>query len=343
MARRGRVADADVVGEQIRQRIDGNVNNAFQELLHFYELCSPKMREVFEDPDYTGNPDYHVQSVLRGGMYLWAPLDNPKPWVHLEWDESNFDRAGYDAAVSEYNQRIKAGDEDAMPPTMETFGAIRVNVGGVIGDLAREYPARRGPLWYRGRSGKECVTVNDIAIAEAYTILLEKTGSGWSGVASARHQHHGLPAKLSKQDKFSLPSRANPTRIFGEAEVRLTTTATQGDVVAEMLEMSNSPAAHKCVVGAILRSLTPSNIEDVMDREQIPDGSSRSQVFVAHALECAGLRFRYVDHSSEEEIYPADPIGIRADLNMDDPDDAEDGEEQDEGVDEDTADEEPED
>ena len=283
MHQRGQVPAAEVAGEAINKRVAGNTELAYKELLNFYELASPKMRALFDNPGYNGSPDYHVKSVLKDGIYLWAPLDTPKPWIHLERDPNN--------------------------PKV-------VNYGGVVGDLAKVYPARRGPVWYRGRSGQECVTTQDVMIAQTYMVLLEKTGGDWSGVAGARHQHYGLPAKLSKQDKYSLPARANPVRIFGEAEVRLTSTATEGDVVAEMLEMSNSPAAHKNVVENILRAPLPSNIDCVLDRSKIPYGSNRSQVFVAHALQCAGIEFFYVDHSDEEEVYPADPIGVRADLGL---------------------------
>jgi hypothetical protein len=303
MAERGQVAIADVAGEEIRQRINGLTDNAYQELLNFYEVASPKMRALFDSPGYVGNANYHVQSVLRGGIYLWTPLDTPKPWIHLERDKDN--------------------------PKV-------VHYGGVVGDLSKAYPARRGPVWFRGRSGQECVTTNDVMIAQTYIVLLEKTGGDWSGVAGARHQHYGLPAKLSKQDKYSLPARANPVRIFGEAEVRLTTTATEGDVVSEMLEMSNSPAAHKNVVENILRAPQPSNIDVVLDRSKIPHGSNRSQVFVGHQLQCAGIEFFYVDHSSEEEIYPADPIGIRTDLGLTEGDEEEEvGEVDEEAVDDD--------
>ena len=129
-------------------------------------------------------------------------------------------------------------------------------------------------------------------------------------------------------------------RIFGEAEVRLTTTATANDVVSEMMEMSNSPAAHKNVVANILRAQYPSNIEDVLDRSVIPHGSNRSQMFVNHALRCAGFEFFYVDHTDEEEIYPADPIGIRADLGLSEgEEDDDDASEEDEEVIEEEADE----
>lgn len=301
LARRGQTPKADVLGAEVRARINGTVTEAYKELMNFYELASPKMREQFDSPEYQGGPDYHVQSVLRGGMYLWTPLDSPKPWIHLNY-------------------------EGELPDTV-------VNLGGVVGDLAKVYPARRGPVWYRGRSGQESVTTSDVMIANTYMILLEKTGGDWSGVASARHQHYGLPAKLGKQDKYSLPSRANPVRIFGEAEVRLTTTATEGDFVSEMLEMSNSPAAHKNVVENILRAPKPTDIEVVLDRTKVPPGSNRSQVFIAHALKCAGIEFIYVDHSDEEEVYPADPIGIRSDLGL-----VEEGEEVDDDASEESED-----
>lgn len=331
LQRRGKVPSADVFGEEIQARVNGSPTSAFEELLHFYKLASPKMHDVLLSPEYQGTPEYHLQQAMKEGMYLWAPIDTPKPWLHLEWDDANFDRPRYEAAVAEHTRLIKqlakedvAEADRPKPPNRDDFGTLSVTYGGVVGDLKNYYPARRGPVWYRGQSGRESVTVNDILVADTYVVLLEKTGSDWSGVASAKHQHHGLPAKLSRQDKYSLPSRANPVRIFGEAEVRLTTTTTTGDVVSEMLEMSNSPAAHKNVVRNILMAQHPSNIEDVLDRNEITEGSNRSQVFVAHALECAGIRFVYVDHSDEGEVYPADPIGIRADLGLDGDDESED-------------------
>ncbi|QVD49148.1 hypothetical protein LUCX_78 [Xanthomonas phage vB_XciM_LucasX] len=309
MAERGQTPAADMVGEQIRNYVAGDVNRAYNVLLDFYGEVSPKMRELFDEATYKGNAQYHVDDVVRNGMFLWVPMDTPKPWIHLQENEE--------------------GKVDS--------------IGGAAIDLMRKYPARRGPVWYRGRSGTESVTVDDIMIANTYMVLLEKTGSDWSGVASARHQHHGLPTKLSKSDRFSLPSRANPVRIMGEAEVRLSESAVYPlpdsgeDAVAEILEMSNSPAAHKNVVENILRARYPSNIDCVLDREKIPHGSSRSQVYVSHSLQCAGLEFFYVDHTDEEDLYPMDPIGGLKDMGLADgegPDEDDDDSDEDDGPDE---------
>lgn len=298
MDRRGSpIPDGQAAMERIAAVARSDYGAAYEILLDFYKTVSPRMYELMTGPDYRGDAEYHVKTVLKKGIYVWVPLDSPKTWMNL---------------VRADGSPVSADELAAMTPEEQR----ELKIGGIIGDLARSYPARRGPVWYRGRSGQEAITMDNIMIADSYMLLLEKTGSDWSGVASARHQHYGLPAKLSKQDKFSLPARANPVRIFGEAEVRLTSTATTDDVVADVLEMSNSPSAHKNVCENILRAPQPSNIEEVLDRKKIPRGSNRSQVFVAHALQCAGIEFFYVDHSDEQEVYPMDPVGGLKDLKL---------------------------
>ena len=302
LARRGTDKPAgQLKQEEIAAYIGGDYDKAFEVLLDFYKTVSPLMHEQMTSPSYKGSAEYHVRDVLKKGIYIWTPLNTPKPWVDLA-------RADGTPVTFEELELMEAEEQRTL------------KIGGVIGDIGRNYPARRGPVWYRGKSGEESITVDDILISDTYMILLEKTGGDWSGVSSARHQHYGLPAKLSKQDKYALPSRANPVRIFGEAEVRLTTTVTTDDVVAEVMEMSNSPGAHKNVCENILRAPKPSNIEKVLDRSKVPLGSNRSQVFVAHALQTAGIEFFYTEHTDEEEIYPADPIGGMRDMGLADDD-----------------------
>ena len=72
------------------------------------------------------------------------------------------------------------------------------------------------------------------------------------------------------------------------------------------------------------KGIAEADIEDVLDRNVIAHGSNRAQMFVNYALHCAGFQLVYVDHTDEEEIYPADPIGIRADLGLPEIEDDED-------------------
>lgn len=148
-----------------------------------------------------------------------------------------------------------------------------------------------GPVTYRGRSGNIVTTVANILIGSMYVVLLEKTGSDWAAVSSAKRQHFGLLAKLTNADKYSLPWREQPTRLLAEAEVRLLTAIVGSDITADLLEIPNSPTASKAIVRALLEANKPTSIKQVLDRKKVPRGGSRSIGFVKHMLECAGFEF----------------------------------------------------
>ena len=178
----------------------------------------------------------------------------------------------------------------------------------IIEQLRTQFPIGIGPVSYRGRSGNMVETEIPALIGSLYVMLLEKTGGDWSAVSSAKLQHFGIPARMTRHDKYALPGRANPVRILGESEVRLLAATVGGDMTAELLENSNCPQAHKQIVATILRSENPSSIPDVIDRNIVPRGGSRSLIYVNHALQCAGVEF-YRQTSTEmgPVTYPPDP------------------------------------
>lgn len=221
------------------------VDRSWLYLLGYYKIVSPRMYDLITGPSYTSTPKMHVDAVVKDGVYLYLPTDNP-----------------------------------AYSPD-------------IIKGLREHYPIHMGPVTYRGRSGNISTTDSNILIGSLYIMLLEKTGGDWSGVSSAKLQHFGIPARLTKYDKHSSPGRAQPVRITGESEVRLMAATIGGEATAELLEMSNNPALHKHVVANILRAEQPSNIKEIIDRKEIPRGGSRALVYVNHALECAGVRFEY--------------------------------------------------
>ena len=196
----------------------------------------------------------HVESVLREGVYLYLPTDNPAESV-------------------------------------EIIQAIR-----------KDYPPHYGPVTYRGRSGNVVTTVNPILIGTVYMILLEKTGGDFSGVSSAKLQHFGVPAKLTKFDKYSTPVREQPVRMLGESEVRSVAAVSGPDVTADTLDQSNSPASHKEILSTIFRTETPTHIPEVLDRRRFPAGNGRNLVFIRHLMECAGAKFIYVPESTQETL-----------------------------------------
>lgn len=185
----------------------------------------------------------------------------------------------------------------------------------IIKRLNEQYKLDIGPVTFRGRSGNVVTTISPVLIGTTYFILLEKTGDDWSGVSSSRLQHFGLPARLTKNDKHSLPGRAQPVRIFGESEVRLGAATIGGDAMAELLEMSNSPATHRHAVSAILRSEKPSAIKELIDRSVAPRGGSRSLTYVNHALQCSGIEFFEIDaNNAAPRIYEPLPDHFKESL-----------------------------
>lgn len=167
-----------------------------------------------------------------------------------------------------------------------------INMVDCIRKIQEYFPPTFTPVTYDGG----VVTDRPILIGSMYILMLEKTGVDWSGTSSAKLQHFGIPARVSNADKHATPGRNQPVRILGEAEVRLLNAVVGSDVTADLLDQSNNPATHKAIVREILQSHTPTDIEKMIDRRDVPLGNSRSIQFVNHILECAGVEFvREVD------------------------------------------------
>lgn len=188
-----------------------------------------------------------------------------------------------------HRHHIESIDRDGiylfMPTDNEVYGPE------VITTLMKEYPLNKTPVTYRGRSGNVVRTVDSVLIGSLYVILLEKTGEDYSAVASSKLQHFGIPAKLTKSDRYAQYARAQPVRIAGETEVRLMASYMGGDATAYLLEQSNNPQMHKHVVANLLRSDTPTNMAEVVDPTQFPTRGSRAMTYISHTLQCAGIEF----------------------------------------------------
>ena len=160
--------------------------------------------------------------------------------------------------------------------------------------MRKEYPVPIHPVRYRDREGRWIVTQQPIMIGALYCIVLEKTGVDCSAVASARLNHFGIPSKLTKRAKFALPVRPVPVRGMGESETRLASATVGGEIVADLLEMSSSPATHKNVEENIMRAERPTAIKRVIDRKVVPEGGARINELVKHQLRCMGIEFYMV-------------------------------------------------
>ena len=160
--------------------------------------------------------------------------------------------------------------------------------------LEKEYPVPIGPVTFKGVRGNLVTTKSDVLIAPMYLMLLEKTGNSWSAVSSARLQHFGNPAKVSAIDKYITPGKQSPCRIFGEGEVRLIDTMCgTGEIVAEIFDQNTNPATHSHICNNLMSTPTPTRVAQILDRRRVLRTGGRVNEYVAHNLECAGLRHVY--------------------------------------------------
>ncbi len=167
-------------------------------------------------------------------------------------------------------------------------------------DVLEDTPAYRplyGPVTYIGNSGVQVTTVKPVRIAPLYIVLLEKVGDDWSAVSSGKLQLFGVLGQLTKSDKNSRPYRPQPTRVTGEGEVRLITSNCGEVIAAELMDRNNNPASHKAMVTGILSAPNPSNIDNLVDRSQIPYGGSKPLQFFKHLIETSGFVLRYQPHN----------------------------------------------
>jgi len=221
--------------------------------------------------------------VAQAWQYLFGYYDIVSPWM-----AQMFARGEYKQPIEEHLLSVMRDGIYLWMPTHNPIDYVET-----VQQVQAKYPPCYGPVSFIAQNGKRVVTDAPIMIGSVYVIELEKTGSEWSGVASAKLQHHGIPAKITKMDKYAYPGRASPIRLTGEGEVRLLASTAGGYVAADLVDQSNNPTVHKEITANILRAPQPTNIPKVIDRDKFPLGQGRNILFVTHVLECAGIRFVY--------------------------------------------------
>lgn len=168
----------------------------------------------------------------------------------------------------------------------------------VITQLEQRWPVPFGPVTYRGWSGQMKTTKKPVLIGPVYMYALDKDGREFSAVSSASLQSNfGTPAKLAGAAKYSTPVKRQPVRIAGQTELRLIGAACGGQAMAEIVERSNNPEAHRAEVLSLLTHPAPSNMDVSVDFNEVPVTGGRVVQFMKHMLSCQGIR---IVHSEED-------------------------------------------
>jgi DNA-directed RNA polymerase beta subunit len=163
----------------------------------------------------------------------------------------------------------------------------------MVADIQRLYPPTFTPVTYRTGAGILETTVEPIRIAPLSIIMLEKIADSWSAVASARRQHAGVVATLSNADKYSERIRMQPTKAYGESEIRIVISYSGTLTAAEILDRNNSVEAHKAMCWSIFEAESPTRIVQAVDRQAIPLDGSRSLQTVNHVWACGGYEMAW--------------------------------------------------
>lgn len=174
------------------------------------------------------------------------------------------------------------GTEVYIPTDSIAAGSERME------NLIREFPLKKGPVRYRGRSGRWRTTKNDIAIGDTYIMMLEKTANDWSAVGIPKLQAHGLPSKLSNSDKYSSPGKEQPTRYCGESEHREVTAFAGGWFASVFMDYANNPKQVDSITESIYATDKPSAITIATNFEKYPIGGNRALRILYHQLNVAG-------------------------------------------------------
>lgn len=242
--------------------------------------CRPGMREMQALDIISKIPPQELEAHWRYLMRLYEILS---PRMHAWFVDGKVEQtqAGYLAEV------VNRGITVFMPTNNQPESEV------IVAQLEAEYQPIWGPVTYTGYSGQQVTTVEKFRIAEIYLILLEKTGDDWSAVASAKLQHLGVPAQVTKADKYSKPARQQAVRGSGEAEVRIFVSYIGTWFVAELMDRNNNPNTHKHIVANLLRATYPSNVHCLVDRTKIPFGGSKPLQMTSHLASCSGFKFVY--------------------------------------------------
>jgi DNA-directed RNA polymerase beta subunit len=163
----------------------------------------------------------------------------------------------------------------------------------VIPLINEKFKPLKGPVTITKENGERTLTKENVMIGSMYIILLEKIGDDLSAVSSAKLQHHGVLAQLGKLDKYSESIRNQPIKGLGEPDVRNFVAYCPMEFIAELMDRNNNPIVHKNIVRTILDAPKPTNIPKLVNRKELPFGSTKPIQFMDHLSQCSGWKFVY--------------------------------------------------
>ena len=163
----------------------------------------------------------------------------------------------------------------------------------IIEAVERIFKPTYGPVTYTSNSGQKVTTKKSIRIAPMYCMLLEKIADSFSSVSSGRLQHFGMLSPITKAEKYTKPWHNSPVRAVGEPEARIVAGYAGREAIAEIMDRNNNPMTHRYITRRLLETNTPTNIDEIVDRDLLPLGASKPLQLLKHIGLCSGWELVY--------------------------------------------------
>lgn len=148
-------------------------------------------------------------------------------------------------------------------------------------------------IYIPGKDGKIKVSKEPMLIAPLYIMLLAQTADTYLSVASPFLNNYKLPTGVNPAMRDFLPYRAASVRFNGETEQRI---LYYGGVefAIEIKDRANNLNTHCAMYRRMLTDPNPTNVYNLINREEVPFGGDSALEIVNNVLFSAGLEFVFV-------------------------------------------------
>lgn len=245
-----------------------------QEYERYYEAIhrdtSKDIREMVED----GRIDEAIEHGLTVQKLMYPPYGEYKEKIVRSSPQE----------AQRYIDSIVDDELRTVVPSAAGRGTPEVAVA-----LGKYRRPDKSCITYRNFNGQMERSNEPIAIWPKTIIILDK--SSWKPFASntAPLQQQGVLATANKTNKVSNPTTQNPPRSWAEAEVRNLCHSIGGRAVSYQIDMSTNPHATRHVLLSMCKAAKPFKKVKHIDRKVIPEGGSRTLMFVKAIFFCLGI------------------------------------------------------
>lgn len=174
----------------------------------------------------------------------------------------------------------------------------------ILTELSEKYPPCRDQLELTTNDGRKILTDDPGEVGTLYMLLLERVGDTFAAVNSAKRQHHGIPTKASKADRYSFPVKISSTRFPSEADTKSVQSHLNNAAIPELIDRSLNPVSHRILCRELVRNPNPSQIKNAVPRHIFPRKGNRVIAIRDNMLFVAGIRLK--DGQNGNLVLPGD-------------------------------------